>query len=213
MIDFLLSWYNLPFLALIAVLCFYQLLHGIEVQGEPGDLDTGGWDVLSAEQDPEPKVVVQSTAKIDLLRRLNPYGFPGLMVVITLVFGTSILGLGFNYYLIFIGELMPIVWVLSAGVAFTLSCGLTRFLLALANLLLPTDDRPPVRHTDLIGQVGQVVSSQVNPNFGRVRIKLPPNVFTLACEVELGQPCIQQGTQVALTTYDADRHRFIVEQI
>ena len=96
MIDFLLSWYNLPFLAPIAVLCFYQLLHGIEAQGEPGNLDTGGWDVPSAEQDPELKVVVQSTAKIDLLRRLNPYGFPGLMVVITLVFGTSTLGLGFK---------------------------------------------------------------------------------------------------------------------
>ena len=102
------------------------------------------------------------------------------MVVITLVFGTSILGLGFNYYLIVIGELMPIVWVLSVGVAFTLSCGLTRFLLALTNLLLPTDDRPPVRHTNLIGQV---VSSQVSQNFGRVRIKLPSNIFTLACEV------------------------------
>lgn len=40
MTDFLLSWYNLPFLAPIAVLYFYQLLHGIEVQGEPGDLDS-----------------------------------------------------------------------------------------------------------------------------------------------------------------------------
>ena len=96
---------------------------------------------------------------------------------------------------------MPIVWVLPVGVAFTLSCGLT-------NLLLPTDGRPPVRHTNLIGQV-----VQVNQNFGRVRIKLPPNIFTLACEVELGRPFIQQGTQVALTINDADRHRFIVEQI
>jgi len=213
MTDFLLSWYNLPFLAPIAVLYFYQLLHGIEVQGEPGDLDTSGWDALSADQDPEPKVMVQSTTRVGLLRRLNPYGFPSLMAVIPLVFGTSILGLGFNYYLIFIGELMPIVWVLSAGVSFTLSCGLTRFLLALTNLLLPTDDRPPVRHTDLVGQIGLVVSSQVNQNFGRVRIKLPPNVFTLACEVELGQPCIQQGSQVVLTAYDTDRHRFIAEQI
>ena len=86
-------------------------------------------------------MVAQSTARVGLLRRLNPYGFPGLMVVIPLVLGTSILGLGFNYYLIFIGELMPIAWVLSAGVAFTLSCGLTRLLLALTNLLLPTDAR------------------------------------------------------------------------
>ena len=46
-----------------------------------------------------------------------------------------------------------------------------------------------------------------------MHIKLPPNVFTLACEVEFGQPCIQQGTHVALTAYDTDRHRFIVEQI
>ena len=72
MIDFLLSWYNLPFFTPIAVLCFYQLLHGIEVQVEPGELDTSGWDVLSADQDTEPKVLVQSTAKIYLLRRLNP---------------------------------------------------------------------------------------------------------------------------------------------
>ena len=72
MIDFLLSWYNLPLLAPIAVLCFYQLLHGIEVQVELGDLDTSGWDVLSADQDTEPKVLVQSTEKIYLLRRLNP---------------------------------------------------------------------------------------------------------------------------------------------
>ena len=200
MINFLFSWYNLPFLALIYLLFFYHLLHNLELQD---DFDSGGWDSLTIKK----KAWVNSY----WLSHLNPYGFPSIMMIVPLILSTSILGLVCNYYLIWLDGWMPISWALLVCSAFILSTGLTGLFLATINLVFPSTRFQSIRRVDLLGQFGVVVSSHINHKFGRVRVKLQPNIFTLSCQIESGQANIRKGTQVVLTSYNAEYHRFTVE--
>ena len=133
------------------------------------------------------------------------------MMIVPLILSTSILGLRCNYYLVWLDGWMPISWSLLTCSAFVLSTGLTGLFLATVNLVFPSTRFQTIRRVDLLGQIGVVVSSHINQKFGRVRVKLQPNVFTLSCQTESGQANIRKGTQVALTSYNAEYHRFTVK--
>ena len=148
----------------------------------------------------------------EFIKLLNPGRILPVMVLI--VFGVcwSIIGLTMNSQLTRTVDSLAVFW-LSSTTTLVVSCVFTYLFSSLISYVFPEGENDSFNRKQLIGKTAHIISSKVDGNFGRARVRNPHSNITLFCKVDQSEPNIKNGEEIVIWKHDQKTRFFLVQKI
>ena len=214
MIEFLkelIVWYNFIFTAPILLVLLYLILQifGLALDlGGDIDADVGG--------DVDVDVDVDSTGIFSAFEHalgfINVGKVPLAVIISTFLMFWGITGYTCNGIIQYsLGSFPSAFIAASCGMALVVGIMATKFLSGIIARLFPEVETYSSSNQTLLGQIAEVVSGQVTPEFGRAKVKDQyGNVLTVYCRIPEGKEVPKRGDEVVLLDYDPSNNKFEV---
>lgn len=205
----ILQWYNWIFVIPVLCILVYLVLQFFSSLSDSIDGIMG--DV--AIEDLGPKSGNRSFFW-QIMLFLNVNKIPTMIIVIMLGLSWGISGYIFNQTVINATDFYHPQWFpLSCLFALTFCILITKVLVELISLFLPTAEKNAVSMRDLIGKTAKVISGKVTDKFGRARVNLNDMSITVFCRnQEKGNAGLVYGDEVVLVDFDEQDNFFSVEK-
>jgi Protein of unknown function (DUF1449) len=230
-LQWLLSWWNLIFLAPLAVALVYLFactlgavaigdadadVHADVDADADADADAdvdadAGADADADAHDADSHDAGHSSAHAAVLAWLGIGRVPISLIAMVLLLTWGAAGFLTNSMLRPRGNWVAARW--SIPIALAISLAVTRATVLILARLVPLNQNLALRRGDLVGEVGQALYG-IDDRFGLVAVRDERgDLKQLPCRVATGVEPIPRGARVKLVAYRADEHVFFVKRI
>lgn len=199
--NFLLAWYNLPFVVGLGCCLVLGLVQAI---GGAGDGHTGADTEMDADGQGffdgalESIGVGRAPLTLVLLAFCGSFGITGLLT------NTMLANALPSYPSGALWLVLPLAALVAVFLTGRLSSAFAR---------LAPEQSTAVGFEQLVGRVGTVVSPTVSRTYGRVQVRDPfGSLHTVFAVIDRGEPILERR-EVALVTYDDARRCFVVRSL
>ena len=204
-------WYNFIFIAPILLVLLYLILQIFGLAWElGGDIgaDVGGDVDLDVDVD----TTGIFSAFEHALAFINVGKVPLAVIISTFLMFWGITGYTSNGVIQYsLGSFPSAFIAASCSMALVVGIIATKFLSGIIARLFPEVESYSSSNQTLLGQIAEVVSGQVTPEFGRAKVKDQyGNVLTVYCKISEGKEVPKRGDEVVLLDYDPSDNKFEV---